>query len=130
MQSEEIVTAEAAAGAAASAASAAEAAARAASAAHAGELGFWPLVWCVLLNGLCYCVYNQTSFVVLGRVSFVTHATLNVMRRVCIIAFTAWWFSAGMDLSNVLGVFLAVSGFALFLGHKVKAQTALSSLPR
>jgi hypothetical protein len=36
----------------------------------------------VFLNGCCFCVYNQTSFVVLGRVPFVTHATLNVMRRV------------------------------------------------
>eukprot|EP00617_Octactis_speculum_P019895 CAMPEP_0185761478 /NCGR_PEP_ID=MMETSP1174-20130828/20426_1 /TAXON_ID=35687 /ORGANISM="Dictyocha speculum, Strain CCMP1381" /LENGTH=255 /DNA_ID=CAMNT_0028442741 /DNA_START=144 /DNA_END=908 /DNA_ORIENTATION=+ len=44
----------------------------------------------MLLNGVCYCVYNQASFLVLSRVSFMTHATLNVMRRVVIITATSW----------------------------------------
>jgi len=130
MRSDEIVTAEAAAFAAQQASEAAQAAAQAAALAHSGEMPFWTLVRCVALNGLCYCVYNQTSFVVLGRVSFVTHATLNVMRRVCIIAFTSWWFTAGMSFANALGVSFAILGFALFLGSKVRATQALSSLPR
>lgn len=112
------------------AAEAAEAAAEAAAAASSGAptLTFGGLVWLFLLNGLCYWCYNQTSFVVLGRVSFVTHATLNVMRRTCIIVVTAWWFAHPVTGANALGIALALGGFALFLGIKANGN-ALPTLP-
>lgn len=91
-------------------------------------LGFWPLVRAVLLNGCCYCCYNQTSFVVLGRVSFVTHATLNVMRRTCIIVATAWWFGIPMHPTNVAGIALALGGFTLFLCLKANGSPSLLSV--
>ena len=103
----------------AAAQAAAAAAAEAAASGWGAGLGFWPLARLVLLNGACYCCYNCTSFVVLGRVSFVTHATLNVMRRTWIIAATSWWFGVAMDAGNVAGIALALGGFAMFLALKV-----------
>lgn len=92
------------------------------------RLGFWQLLRAVLFNGCCYCCYNQTSFVVLGRVSFVTHATLNVMRRTCIIVVTAWWFGVSMHPTNVIGIALALSGFTLFLCLKANGSPSLLSV--
>jgi len=92
------------------------------------RLGFWQLLRAVLFNGCCYCCYNQTSFVVLGRVSFVTHATLNVMRRTCIIVATAWWFGVSMHPTNVIGIALALSGFTLFLCLKANGSPSLLSV--
>jgi hypothetical protein len=92
------------------------------------RLGFWQLLRAVLFNGCCYCCYNQTSFVVLGRVSFVTHATLNVMRRTCIIVATAWWFGGSMHPTNVIGIALALSGFTLFLCLKANGSPSLLSV--
>jgi len=83
----------------------------------------------VLLNGICYCTYNQTSFVVLGRVPFVTHATLNVMRRVFIIIVTSWYFQTAINGLNMFGIALAISGFSLFLYMKVYLSS-LPTLPR
>jgi hypothetical protein len=51
-------------------------------------------------------------------VSFISHATFNVMRRVVIIAFTAWWFQTPLSALNAGGVAVAAAGFALFLGLK------------
>jgi hypothetical protein len=92
------------------------------------SIAFWGLVAATLLNGVCYWTYNQTSFVVLGRVSFVTHATLNVMRRVCIIVVTSLYFAIPMSPTNVIGIILAISGFALFL--YIKVHGANLPLPR
>ena len=97
-------------------------------AAGGDDMAFWSLVAVSLLNGVCYFTYNQTSFVVLGRVSFVTHATLNVMRRVCIIIAATFYFATPMTPTNVIGICLAISGFALFLYTKVHGATL--PLPR
>jgi len=90
----------------------------------------------LLLNGCCYFIYNQASFMVLGRVKFVTHATLNVMRRIFIIVFTSWWFMISISQLNMIGIFLAISGFALFLylkapgGNHSMSLSSSSPLPR
>lgn len=93
-----------------------------------GSLASGGLVAMSLLNGVCYFTYNQTSFVVLGRVSFVTHATLNVMRRVCIIIVTAVYFATPITPTNALGICLAISGFSIFLYANVTGSSL--SLPR
>ena len=94
------------------------------------ELHVWRLLAATLLNGLCYCIYNQTSFLVLSRVSFVTHATLNVMRRVVIICATSWFFATTITHTNFLGICLAIGGFAYFLYVKVHVIPLHSALPK
>jgi hypothetical protein len=44
----------------------------------------------------------------------VTHAVLNVFRRVVIIVFTAVFFNIQLSSFNILGVFLAISGVLLY----------------
>jgi hypothetical protein len=87
-----------------------------------------------IINGCCYFLYNQTSFIVLGKVSFITHATLNVMRRVFIIFFTSWYFAVEISPLNMFGITMAMSGFAISLFFKNKGlasnQHKLSSQPR
>jgi len=96
---------------------------------HQPPVNMWSIFLAVLVNGVCYCTYNQTSFIVLGRVPFVTHATLNVMRRVFIIGFTSWWFMTPMNTMNIFGIALALTGFSLFIYLKVGLR-ASQNLPR
>ena len=78
------------------------------------EFNIFTLFGLFLLNGLMYTTYNITSFLVLSRTSLVTHAVLNVFRRVVIIVFTAVFFNIQLSSFNVLGVFLAISGVLLY----------------
>lgn len=45
-----------------------------------------------VINGVFYTFYNFASFLVLSRTNLVTHAVLNVCRRVVIILFTSYYF--------------------------------------
>lgn len=74
------------------------------------EFSVFTLLCLFLLNGIMYTAYNITSFLVLSRTSLVTHAVLNVFRRVVIIIFTAFFFDIQLSMFNILGVFLAISG--------------------
>ena len=64
----------------------------------------------MLLNGVCYACYNLMSFVVLGKTDVVTHAALNIFRRVFIIVSTSLFFGIQLTRLNVAGVLLAVFG--------------------
>mmetsp|Transcript_27789 Transcript_27789/g.50756 ORF Transcript_27789/g.50756 Transcript_27789/m.50756 type:complete len:347 (+) Transcript_27789:64-1104(+) len=77
-------------------------------------LDWWP-VQVAVLNGTMYCWYNLASFMVLSRVQLVTHATLNVIRRCFIIVVATVVFAVQVTRMNVLGVALALTGFAAFL---------------
>jgi len=68
----------------------------------------------LLFNGCAYSCYNLVSFLVLARTNLVTHAVLNVFRRVFIILFTSYYFSIVLTPLNLLGVFMAVVGVILF----------------
>ena len=46
----------------------------------------------IVMNGIAYSTYNIVSFLVLSRTELVTHAVLNVFRRVFIIVMTSWFF--------------------------------------
>ena len=46
----------------------------------------------IIVNGIAYSTYNIVSFLVLSRTELVTHAVLNVFRRVFIIIMTSWFF--------------------------------------
>ena len=77
----------------------------------------------LVLNGVCYTLYNQMSFVVLNRVSGTsTHAVLNVCRRVVVILATSAYFAKPLARSTVQGVAVAVVGFFLFTWSKAPAK--------
>lgn len=68
----------------------------------------------VVLNGMMFACYNLVSYVVLRKTDLVTHAVLNVFRRVVIILFTAYFFGSELSLLNIFGVVVAVTGVLLF----------------
>jgi solute carrier family 35 protein E1 len=81
----------------------------------------------LVLNGVCYTVYNQMSFCVLNRVTTTsTHAVLNVFRRVVVILATSAYFAKPLARSTIQGVAVAVVGFLAFTWSKAatKAKSA------
>eukprot|EP00658_Telonema_sp_P-2_P048248 TRINITY_DN3670_c0_g1_i2.p1 TRINITY_DN3670_c0_g1~~TRINITY_DN3670_c0_g1_i2.p1 ORF type:complete len:329 (-),score=54.71 TRINITY_DN3670_c0_g1_i2:414-1400(-) len=89
-----------------------------------GRAGVFPVL---LLNGILYYLYNQASFMVLQQVPLVTHALLNVLRRLLIIVFTAVWFGDALGYTRVFGVTVAFCGFGLFVGAKRQTSRAKCS---
>lgn len=78
---------------------------------QASSLDLWKLI---ALNGLMYWAYNQMSFVVLGRVTLVTHAVFNVCRRLVIVVVSTLWFATGFGSRTSLGLVISFVGFMLF----------------
>lgn len=72
----------------------------------------------ILLNGMMYTAYNQFSFMVLSRVSTATHAVLNVLRRVCVIGATTFFFGTPLSFVNMEGMIVAVLGMLWFTYSK------------
>ena len=72
----------------------------------------------VLVNGIGYVVYNQTSFYVLSRVRMVTHGVANAFRRIVTILFSVWYFGNQINLTNGFGIGLAVCGVLLYAKAK------------
>jgi len=74
----------------------------------------------VVCNGLFYACYNLMSFIVLTNTDVVTHAALNIMRRVVIIVFTSIVFSVVLTWTNYIGVLIAVCGAMAYSKAKLK----------
>ena len=68
----------------------------------------------LLINGIAYATYNLMSFMVMMRVNIVTHAVLNVFRRVFIIIITSIYFGNELSWINLGGIFIAVIGVLCF----------------
>jgi len=81
----------------------------------------------LLLNGIAFWAYLQLSWLVLGKVSAVTHSVCNSMRRPVIIFFG--WLQFGNYISpiNAAGIALA-SGGALLYAHLKRAPPPLKVL--
>jgi drug/metabolite transporter (DMT)-like permease len=80
-----------------------------------GSISLLPSILCLaLVNGVAYSAYNILSFSALSRTHVITHAVLNVFRRVTIIASSVWFFSIHLTVLNVWGVGMAVGGVLLF----------------
>jgi solute carrier family 35, member E1 len=82
------------------------------------EINLVSLSLLLFLNGVAYSTYNLASFLVLAKTDIVTHAVLNVFRRVFIILFTSCYFNVTLSALNMFGVALAVCGFLLFTYFK------------
>uniref|UniRef100_A0A7S3TD27 Sugar phosphate transporter domain-containing protein n=1 Tax=Strombidinopsis acuminata TaxID=141414 RepID=A0A7S3TD27_9SPIT len=79
------------------------------------------LVGLACLNGICFAIYNCTSFAVLSRVSANSHAVFNLLRRVVIISTSTIFFSLDVSLWNICGIAIALAGGLLYA--KVKFAT-------
>jgi hypothetical protein len=86
------------------------------------DVNVWNLFLNFLVNGVAYSVYNLMSFLVLSRTDLVTHAVLNVFRRVFIIIFTSYYFVQYLSALNIFGIFLAVVGVVLFCFSRSKEK--------
>ena len=75
----------------------------------------------LLVNGVCYFTYLQWSFIVLSKVTVVSHAVGNSMRRPFNIVFAVWFFSTEITILNGFGILLACCG-ALLYSFVVKAD--------
>ena len=80
----------------------------------------------LLLNGVCYFAYLQWSFIVLSKVSVVTHAVANAMRRPVNIAFAIFFFATGVTWMNAAGIVLACVGTLWYA--RVKAEERVSGV--
>ena len=70
----------------------------------------------LVINGVAFWAYLQLSWLVLARVSAVTHSVCNAMRRPVVIL--AGWLQFGNEITslNACGIALACGGAALY-GH-------------
>ncbi|GAX78880.1 hypothetical protein CEUSTIGMA_g6319.t1 [Chlamydomonas eustigma] len=62
------------------------------------------------LAGLCFHTYQQVSYMILQRVTPVTHSIGNSVKRVIVIAAAVVFFSTPMSTQNAAGTALALGG--------------------
>ncbi|KAK1279819.1 hypothetical protein QJS04_geneDACA002805 [Acorus gramineus] len=71
-----------------------------------------------LLAGLCFHAYQQVSYMILQRVSPVTHSVGNCVKRVVVIVTSVLFFKSPVSPINSLGTGVALAG--VFLYSRVK----------
>eukprot|EP00262_Sarcandra_glabra_P011602 TRINITY_DN2820_c0_g4_i1.p1 TRINITY_DN2820_c0_g4~~TRINITY_DN2820_c0_g4_i1.p1 ORF type:complete len:408 (+),score=48.40 TRINITY_DN2820_c0_g4_i1:147-1370(+) len=71
-----------------------------------------------LLAGLCFHAYQQVSYMILARVSPVTHSVGNCVKRVVVIVSSVLFFKIPVTPINSLGTGVALTG--VFLYSRVK----------
>lgn len=67
-----------------------------------------------LLAGLFYYLYNEVAFLTLDKVSPVTHALGNTIKRVVIIIASVVVFGTTMTSQGILGSSIAIGGVLLY----------------
>ncbi len=75
-----------------------------------------------IINSLAYSTYNLTSFLVLARTDVITHAILNIFRRVVVILFSTFIFGLELSRLNTYGILLAITGGLIYSGVKKKKE--------
>ena len=71
-----------------------------------------------LFAGICFHSYQQVSFMILQRVSPVTHSIGNCVKRVVVICSSVVFFQTPVSLLNGIGTALALGG--VFMYSQVK----------
>lgn len=74
-----------------------------------------------LLAGLCFHGYQQVSYMILQRVSPVTHSVGNCVKRVIVIVASVLVFKNPMSQQNAIGTGVALAG--VFLYSQIKRLT-------
>lgn len=88
----------------------------------------WNIFGLCAINGCAYTAYNLLSFMALSKATVMTHAVLNVFRRVVIISFTALYFSVHLNIVNVTGASIAVVGVVCFtISKQTRIQQTVKS---
>ncbi|KAJ4712351.1 Phosphoenolpyruvate/phosphate translocator chloroplastic-like [Melia azedarach] len=80
-----------------------------------------------LVAALCFHAYQQVSYMILQRVSPVTHSVGNCVKRVVVIVSSVIFFQTPVSLVNALGTGIALAGVFLYSRVKrikPKAKTA------
>ncbi|KAE8021521.1 hypothetical protein FH972_007405 [Carpinus fangiana] len=67
-----------------------------------------------LMAGFCFHSYQQVSFMILGKVSPVTHAVGNCVKRVVVIVSSVIFFQTPVAPINSLGTAVALAGVFLY----------------
>jgi len=70
------------------------------------------------INGVLHYSYNQCSFLLLSRLSPLTHVVINACRRLFVIYVSVVWYGVPLTVSNVLGTVLVVGGVVAFATEK------------
>merc|ERR1740121_1082397 len=71
-------------------------------------------------SGLCYYLYNELAFLALGRLDPVSHAVVNTMKRVVIVAVAIAVFRTPVTPLGVVGSVVAVAGTLMYSLAKQK----------
>ncbi|XP_077253596.1 triose phosphate/phosphate translocator, non-green plastid, chloroplastic-like [Tasmannia lanceolata] len=78
-----------------------------------------------LFAGLCFHAYQQVSYMILARVSPVTHSVGNCVKRVVVIVTSVLFFKTPVSPINSLGTGIALAGVFLYSRVKrIKPKTA------
>ncbi|XP_060191515.1 triose phosphate/phosphate translocator, non-green plastid, chloroplastic-like isoform X2 [Lycium barbarum] len=80
-----------------------------------------------LLASLCFHAYQQISYMILEKVSPVTHSVGNCVKRVVVIVSSVLFFSTPVSPINAIGTGVALAGVFLYSrvkGIKPKPKTA------
>lgn len=68
----------------------------------------------LLLASLCFQLYQQLSFMVLSKVTPVTHSVGNSLKRVVVIAASVIIFRNPVSATNIAGTAMAIAGVILY----------------
>ncbi|OAY78623.1 phosphoenolpyruvate/phosphate translocator 2, chloroplastic-like [Ananas comosus] len=78
-----------------------------------------------LLAAICFHAYQQVSYMILARVSPVTHSVGNCVKRVVVIVTSVLFFRTPVSPINSLGTAVALAGVFLYSRvKKIKAKSA------
>uniref|UniRef100_A0AAU8GRD6 Phosphoenolpyruvate-phosphate translocator 2 n=1 Tax=Anoectochilus roxburghii TaxID=569774 RepID=A0AAU8GRD6_9ASPA len=78
-----------------------------------------------LIAGLCFHAYQQVSYMILSRVSPVTHSVGNCVKRVVVIVTSVLFFRTPVSPINSIGTGIALAGVFLYSRvKKIKPKTA------
>ncbi|KAL9243142.1 hypothetical protein vseg_017067 [Gypsophila vaccaria] len=76
-----------------------------------------------LLAALCFHAYQQVSYMILQRVSPVTHSVSNCVKRVVVIVSSVVFFRTPVSLINALGTGIGLAGVFLYSRvNRIKAK--------
>ncbi|KAK8949646.1 hypothetical protein KSP39_PZI005934 [Platanthera zijinensis] len=78
-----------------------------------------------LLAGFCFHAYQQVSYMILAKVSPVTHSVSNCVKRVVVIVSSVLFFRTPVSAINSLGTAVALAGVFLYSRlKKIKPKAA------
>lgn len=74
----------------------------------------WSLLQKAVSAGACFHLYQQISYMILQRVSPVTHSVGNCVKRVIVIVASVIFFQNPMSTQNAIGTAIALGGVFLY----------------